>query len=408
MKYEPPYSLKEIKEKYSNEIYQKLKNDPVHKWRAESGIELIHKEPDFDEQIRIWKNWNLMSDEQKKISENKSFELFGISNEEHHKQIMDEFYPNRKFDVIYENIMTKIGSYQILAAPSYYFENPKTFKNIPIDKSLIFELFQKSLKINLILENSNEELQIGNSALGYLKSKINDFITKIDFDIFEMKLSKNWIYYEEFFNKEKQDLYFLKFDFKNPEKGINLILNFLGDRFSNNELLGLKNDIKNSLNTSGLCINFYFAILILLDSNTLNNETILHEFYHYVQMLLNLENKFDIFLISYNELKNTFGLDESKFHYLHNKFEFWDYIFNNLYKCLQKIYWLKFKSKSWNEFIDTNFYDDISNNFEKSKINDYWITIINHNYFIMQIIYIIAFHDKVFFKKICQKIKDNE
>ena len=29
------------------ELYPKLLDDPVHKWRAKNGIELIHKEPDF-------------------------------------------------------------------------------------------------------------------------------------------------------------------------------------------------------------------------------------------------------------------------------------------------------------------------------------------------------------------------
>lgn len=38
-------------------------NDPVHKWRAESGIELIHKEPTKKEFDRIFKNWQLMSKE---------------------------------------------------------------------------------------------------------------------------------------------------------------------------------------------------------------------------------------------------------------------------------------------------------------------------------------------------------
>ena len=34
--------------------YPKLLEDPVHKWRAKNGIELIHKEPDFQEQKRIF------------------------------------------------------------------------------------------------------------------------------------------------------------------------------------------------------------------------------------------------------------------------------------------------------------------------------------------------------------------
>ena len=42
VKYEPPYNIEILKEKYP-----KLLEDPVHRWRAKNGIELIHKEPDF-------------------------------------------------------------------------------------------------------------------------------------------------------------------------------------------------------------------------------------------------------------------------------------------------------------------------------------------------------------------------
>lgn len=79
--YERPYTLDQIKQKYGQETYDKLRNDPVHKWRAETGIELIHKEPTRDEFERIVKNWKLMSDEDKKKSDEKSKELFGNSNE---------------------------------------------------------------------------------------------------------------------------------------------------------------------------------------------------------------------------------------------------------------------------------------------------------------------------------------
>jgi len=65
----------------------KLASDPVHRWRAESGIELIHKEPTREELERIWKNWQLMSPEQKEISDKKSLEIFGVSNKTHYEQL---------------------------------------------------------------------------------------------------------------------------------------------------------------------------------------------------------------------------------------------------------------------------------------------------------------------------------
>lgn len=87
--YKRPYNIKEIKKNYGDRAESLLK-DPVHRWRAETGIELVHKEPTFDEQERIWKNWNRMSDEMKKESDKKSIELFGKDNMTHNEEIMQE------------------------------------------------------------------------------------------------------------------------------------------------------------------------------------------------------------------------------------------------------------------------------------------------------------------------------
>jgi hypothetical protein len=65
----------------------KLRNDPHHMWRSESGIELIHREPDLAELERIHGNWHLMTPEQKKISDEKSRELFGMTNMEHYEKL---------------------------------------------------------------------------------------------------------------------------------------------------------------------------------------------------------------------------------------------------------------------------------------------------------------------------------
>ena len=51
--YDPPMGIKEIK----NKGMKHLLSDPAHKWRAKTGIELIHKEPTLKELNRIWRNW---------------------------------------------------------------------------------------------------------------------------------------------------------------------------------------------------------------------------------------------------------------------------------------------------------------------------------------------------------------
>ncbi len=85
--YERPYTVEEIKKNYPDKA-ERLLNDPIHLWRAETGIELIHREPTLEEQERIWKNWNEMTDEMKKKSDEKSLALFGKDNATHHREIL--------------------------------------------------------------------------------------------------------------------------------------------------------------------------------------------------------------------------------------------------------------------------------------------------------------------------------
>ena len=65
-----------------------LKDDPVHYWRADKGIELIHQEPSTEELMRIYSNWKLMTKSQKKLSDIKSIEIFGKDNESHFHELI--------------------------------------------------------------------------------------------------------------------------------------------------------------------------------------------------------------------------------------------------------------------------------------------------------------------------------
>jgi hypothetical protein len=91
--YQRPYTKEDIK-KFYPDMAEKLLKDPVHLWRAETGVELIHKEPTLDEQIRIWKNWQEMTDEMKNQSDVKSQEFFGKDNATHNDEIMKD-WPSR-------------------------------------------------------------------------------------------------------------------------------------------------------------------------------------------------------------------------------------------------------------------------------------------------------------------------
>ncbi len=102
--YTPPYSKEEIKKNYPK-IADKLLKDPAHLWRAETGIELIHKEPGIKEQIRIWENWNKMTKAQKEKSDQKSLELFKMTNIEHHKKILEKHSSKVIFFDLYQTLL---------------------------------------------------------------------------------------------------------------------------------------------------------------------------------------------------------------------------------------------------------------------------------------------------------------
>lgn len=91
-KYEPPYNEEQMREHgYSEETIERLKNDPVHGWRMETGIELIHREPTRTELKRIWKNWQQMTPDQKRISDRKCRELFGCDNKTLYEYLLPQY-----------------------------------------------------------------------------------------------------------------------------------------------------------------------------------------------------------------------------------------------------------------------------------------------------------------------------
>lgn len=99
-KYDPPYTAEEVKRVYGTKVYKELIKDPAHKYRMDTGIELIHREPTKEELERIWKNWNLMSDDQKMKSDKKSIELFGKTNQDHYKELINSYTVNESVSIL--------------------------------------------------------------------------------------------------------------------------------------------------------------------------------------------------------------------------------------------------------------------------------------------------------------------
>lgn len=93
-KYDPPYSKEQVIEKYGKKLADRLAKDPAHRFRMNTGIELIHQEPSKEELLRIYENWQLMTDEMKEKSDAMSKKLFGMTNEEHFETLIKTIYKN--------------------------------------------------------------------------------------------------------------------------------------------------------------------------------------------------------------------------------------------------------------------------------------------------------------------------
>ena len=89
--YDPPYSADDIIRIYGRQTYLKLSKDPAHKFRMDTGIELIHKEPSKTELVRICSNWQAMSLKMKQQSDIESMHLFGVKNLEHYMLLIQEY-----------------------------------------------------------------------------------------------------------------------------------------------------------------------------------------------------------------------------------------------------------------------------------------------------------------------------
>ena len=61
-----------------------VEDDIINQWIQENGIELVHQTPTKQEMEEIWSRWQKMSKKKQKILDQKSIELFGMTNEQHH------------------------------------------------------------------------------------------------------------------------------------------------------------------------------------------------------------------------------------------------------------------------------------------------------------------------------------
>ena len=200
--YERPYTYEELVKHYGKYVANKLSNDQCHKWRMETGIELIHKEPDLDDQKKIWENWQLMSDEDKQKSDEKCIELFGMTNKRLNSYILKNRWNGEKnkskFNAIYEDIM-KESLNENNSNRSF------NFFSFPLFRKTNFNFLKK---INHIINEDYHIFPVPKELLDDIEQFVKKCYYKSSDSFFEKryylndikKMVKNWKFYNEFKN----------------------------------------------------------------------------------------------------------------------------------------------------------------------------------------------------------------
>ena len=291
--YERPYTYEELVKHYGKYVANKLSNDPCHKWRMETGIELIHKEPDLDDQKKIWENWQLMSYEDKQKSDEKCIELFGMTNERLNSYILKNSWNNQecnKFNLVYENIMKKTLNKND-SNKLCYFSFPLFKKsNFPFLNKLMF-LINEDYYIFPVPKELLDDIEQFVKKCYYKRS--DSFFEKRYYLNDIKKMVKNWKYYNEFevnlnemLNKNiKSNIICCVFNNINDIKNIiskyklDVDINEIFDSFASIFTCGNSNDFN-----ACLCIknnSNYFKI----------RKSIQHELIHWMQISLNSHTK---------------------------------------------------------------------------------------------------------------------
>jgi Rad3-related DNA helicase len=61
------------------------KSQLAYEWASENGIEMVYPTNTKDELEQLWKRWQELSPQQKRLADQKSIELFGMDNASHYE-----------------------------------------------------------------------------------------------------------------------------------------------------------------------------------------------------------------------------------------------------------------------------------------------------------------------------------
>lgn len=278
--------------------------------------------------------------------------------------------------------------------------NWKYFQHCPLPSRDFNE--EISLKLNLIEENKHLEVNVGQKALGYLKSCLaKDEPTKVDIEVLRDKILPTWKYYDDFYIAcSNYELWLAKIDFNEIEKADELIRQIdpsFNDKFGKNN------------GSYGLFIKLgEDRYIILMDEKAAKNEKkIQHEFTHFIQIVRGILVA-DTSLLT-KKLSEALPLSKDLIKYVCSPLEFWTHIYIDLFNGLQKIYWLKFKDVyNWEEFISIHFDNLHVQDLKNAAIIRIWKEIIRSNSFYFPILVAIQFVDPSFYREIIEKLKNKK
>lgn len=253
-------------------------------------------------------------------------------------------------------------------------------------------------EMNLVIEDKHLEVNIGQEALGYLKSNLKeDILMLLDNEILKKKILPQWKHYRDFciccMNKK---IWMLESDFFSHLKAKRIL----------KSKLNVTIDLKGSMTgTNGLTIPISLDEYVVIIDKSANERRILHEFTHCVQLIANKVTKCIDGLAE--EIKKYFSIDKSLEDYVFNQHEFWANVFNDLFNDMQKNYWLHHKEMSWEEYVDILAYDlkNYSLNYMNSLLGKEWEKD-DCSFLFLDLLACIAYVNPSFFDEIIDKLKN--
>lgn len=284
----------------------------------------------------------------------------------------------------------------------------KYYEILGLDFPSLQDQMQMTSKIKVILEDKHKEVNIGQKALGYLKSKLKtDIIEKINIDELKDALLKSWVHYNDFcICYSGSSLWLLEIDFNKIKKATSLI-KCIDPNFN----LILNKPSENSNRPYGLTINLSNdRYVILIDTEAKKDELpLLHEFVHFVQYVTNkLKTSKDEQKV-FAKMNEFFGIDNDAMKYITNQFEFWTNVYNDLFAGLQKTYWMRFSdAMTWEEYIESYVSDLKLNilNYEKSAVYTFWKKDFKSGLWQLDVLACISYFNLDLFDKIVNKLKN--